>query len=732
MINTQTQIDSLIDLAVIQRKELKQLVESLPQLRDHLSSEIERNLEEIEPSIRSELEQFVAARALDAQAKTSAELGAKIEAMARNLESTTAARYSVIMAERAENANLLAKAEARIAEAASALPAAVKTVVADELSRFPRAGEIDQLRKEFAEPRGLNPRGRWEAGVTYYKLDLVAYNGDSYVANEETKDKPSRASTKWTLNAARGNAGGGSFVNPTAGDYTAAMITNVPSGTISATNVQDAIDELASEVVVSQNTLDATVTNAESVAITKGQVVYAFSATGNRMSVKLALNTADATSAKTIGVVADTSIAAGGVGTIRCVGVLDGLTLGSYSDGDTLYLGATAGSVTATKPYAPNHLVYVGIVERANNGNGELYVRIQNGYELDEIHDVQITSAPLAGALLMRDATNSLWKANRLTGTAGQVTVTNADTSVTLSLPTALTSIDSVTASATTNLTLSGGSSGASLVLGQGASGGASIIRNVSFGDTGLLGASWGTGATAIGRNGNDKVILGYLLSTTNGATIGAHNSALGAWTDFNYNALQHTWRLSEAAAMRLSATNGNLLIGGTTDITGTGGLKVFGTTAATNTTSGALQVAGGAGIAGATWIGGRLNVSSAFSIPGRFESSDINASIQIHSTATGANSSGYQLVSGGTGSVAGAGGFGIYDSGAGAIRMTISSTGAFTFAGLVSTPAATATTAGLRVPHGAAPTSPVNGDIWTTTAGLFVRINGVTVGPLT
>lgn len=53
-------------------------------------------------------------------------------------------------------------------------------------------------------------------------------------------------------------------------------------------------------------------------------------------------------------------------------------------------------------------------------------------------------------------------------------------------------------------------------------------------------------------------------------------------------------------------------------------------------------------------------------------------------------------------------------------------------FSGLVSTPASTTTTAGLRVPHGSAPTTPVNGDIWTTTAGIFVRINGATVGPLT
>ena len=216
MINTQTQIDSLIDLAVIQRTELKQLIDSLPQLRDHLSSEIERNLEEIEPAIRSELEQFVAARALDTQAKTSAELSAKLDAMARNLESTTAAKYSVLMAERAENANLLAKAEARIEDAASMLSHAVKEIVTDELSRFPRAGEIDQLRKEFAEPRGLNPRGRWQVGETYNKLDLVSYNGDSYVSSTDgNREKPSRSSEAWTLSAARGNGGGGGVTSMT-------------------------------------------------------------------------------------------------------------------------------------------------------------------------------------------------------------------------------------------------------------------------------------------------------------------------------------------------------------------------------------------------------------------------------------------------------------------------------------------------------------------------------------
>lgn len=217
-----------------------------------------------------------------------------------------------------------------------------------------------------------------------------------------------------------GNGTGYSVATITAG--TGVTVTN-GSGTITLSTTAD---QTASKIV-------ATVTNAESVAITKGQVVYAFSATGNRMSVKLANNTSDATSAKTIGVVSDSSISAGGTGVITIFGVLDGLNLGTFTDGDTVYLDSTNGNFTATKPYAPNHLVYVGIIERANNGNGQLFVRTQNGYELDEIHDVQITGTPAAGSLIIRDATTSLWK--NATLTAGtNIAVTNADASVTVGI----------------------------------------------------------------------------------------------------------------------------------------------------------------------------------------------------------------------------------------------------------------------------------------------------------
>lgn len=52
------------------------------------------------------------------------------------------------------------------------------------------------------------------------------------------------------------------------------------------------------------------------------------------------------------------------------------------------------------------------------------------------------------------------------------------------------------------------------------------------------------------------------------------------------------------------------------------------------------------------------------------------------------------------------------------------------TSTGLMLTAASVAGSAGFRLPHGTAPTTPVNGDVWTTTAGVFARINGATVGP--
>jgi hypothetical protein len=198
--------------------------------------------------------------------------------------------------------------------------------------------------------------------------------------------------------------------------------TNIPiaSGDIKANQeimiVYDGTNFQAIGLISSQ--LLAYVHNSQGSVINKGQVVYAYQATGNKMSVKLARADSDATSAKTIGLVYDSSIGIGGEGYIIIQGVIEGINTAAFNAGDTLYLsGTTFGGVTATKPHAPTHLVYVGIVERANAGNGQIYVRCQNGYELDEIHDVDlISSAPVNNQLLTYEQSTDLWK-NKSLGT---------------------------------------------------------------------------------------------------------------------------------------------------------------------------------------------------------------------------------------------------------------------------------------------------------------------------
>ena len=185
----------------------------------------------------------------------------------------------------------------------------------------------------------------------------------------------------------------------------------------------------------SPNSIFAYVTNDDSVSITKGQVVYAFGGTGDRMTVKLANNTSDATSARTVGVVLSTSIAANQKGIIILQGLLDGLSIlptSTYADGDSIYLGATAGSITNVKPYAPNHLVYVATVTTASNGSaGRMYVKIQNGYELDELHNVQAQSPSLKDTLWYDNTVSpAQWKTASISTILGYtpISATSTDT----------------------------------------------------------------------------------------------------------------------------------------------------------------------------------------------------------------------------------------------------------------------------------------------------------------
>ena len=147
--------------------------------------------------------------------------------------------------------------------------------------------------------------------------------------------------------------------------------------------------------------------NAETTTLTTGTVVYLYGATGDHATVKRADNTSDTTSSKTVGLVG-ANITAANNGPVITRGYVDGVDLSvGYSPGDVLWLG-TGGNFTKTKPSAPDHLVFVGVAVRCTS-NGIVYVATQNGYELDELHDVSLPS-PVAGEFLKYNG--SLWVAD--------------------------------------------------------------------------------------------------------------------------------------------------------------------------------------------------------------------------------------------------------------------------------------------------------------------------------
>jgi hypothetical protein len=170
-------------------------------------------------------------------------------------------------------------------------------------------------------------------------------------------------------------------------------------------------------------------------AIAAGQVVYVTGASGNNIIIGLARANAEATSSKTIGI-SESTLANNATGYVITEGLMTvSISAPTAVEGDPIWLSpTTAGSMVfgaANKPFAPNHIVYLGVVTRkTGNTVVEIYVKVQNGAELDGLSDVLITSA-VAGQALMRGAT--LWE-NRSLVSADISDATSAATANTLVL----------------------------------------------------------------------------------------------------------------------------------------------------------------------------------------------------------------------------------------------------------------------------------------------------------
>jgi|688.fasta_scaffold01277_47 hypothetical protein len=166
--------------------------------------------------------------------------------------------------------------------------------------------------------------------------------------------------------------------------------------------------------------------------MTKGQVVYLSGAQGNRVAVKLSRADSELTSKDTIGFVAE-SIAAGAEGWVISAGPFYKLNTLGLVAGNTVYLSpTTAGAYTTTKPSAPDHVVILGFVQRVSATVGSFYVKVDNGYEIDELHNVSALS-PSSGNLLIYDAPAGLWEAANLTD-GGSINITEGAGSITIAV----------------------------------------------------------------------------------------------------------------------------------------------------------------------------------------------------------------------------------------------------------------------------------------------------------
>jgi len=125
--------------------------------------------------------------------------------------------------------------------------------------------------------------------------------------------------------------------------------------------------------------------------LTEGQIVRIIGTQGQRPSIALATAATEAGSSKTFGAVTET-ILDGTEGYVATFGIVGNLDTSTFAEGDALWLSASAGKFTNVMPVQPYHGVFIGYCLKSAPSSGRIFVKIQNGYELNELHNVLITS----------------------------------------------------------------------------------------------------------------------------------------------------------------------------------------------------------------------------------------------------------------------------------------------------------------------------------------------------
>lgn len=272
-------------------------------------------------------------------------------------------------------------------------------------------------------------------------------------------------------------------------------------------------------------TLVRLVRNISGATITKGTVVYINGASGNNPTIAKAIASGDSTSAQTFGLV-QADITNNSNGYVVVTGDLIGVNTSAITEGSQLYLSSTtAGAYTTTKQLAPAHLVYIGVVTRSHASLGQIEVKIQNGYELDELHDVAISSKA-NNEVIVYESSTDLWKNKSIATILGYTPANDASV-------VKLTGDQSITGQKTFN----NSTVNSSIITNNSSTGYGIISSNISTG-TGINSSNTGAGkgiysdnsSTGVGiRSDNLSTGRGfYSINSGTGVGIDSNNSSSG------------------------------------------------------------------------------------------------------------------------------------------------------------------------------------------------------------
>jgi hypothetical protein len=211
-----------------------------------------------------------------------------------------------------------------------------------------------------ADAKPFNPRGEWQAGMVVNSLDVVSYNGSSYISNEDgNTDKPTR-STKYTTLAKRsGNGAGG------ATDFGSLTGTILPAQVVPGSATYAVGDVLYAGTTGALSKLTAGSSGQLLSTQGAGAAPRWVSATGGAGDVNgpasatdNAIVRFDGTGGKTVQnsavTIADTTGDIAGASSLTAPATT-ALTLAGGSTGASLVLGqGTSGAATLTSPGNPN------------------------------------------------------------------------------------------------------------------------------------------------------------------------------------------------------------------------------------------------------------------------------------------------------------------------------------------------------------------------------------------